>query len=227
MTNQSSIQYITTLLDSPDTLTDGDQSSIALFRQTFPYFVPVRYLAALEVHKKTEFAPEMLSAIKPYLGNWILFCDFLDAGSNARPLPMSKVEEPPVNTTADEEPIVKVVDKKKTEVITEQDAVIPNSFDRNRKHRDQNRRDNRNQRRDNKDRNAVQQNSDNTVPDTGDDDFIDSEVISSNLLSMEAQVLPEPEIVADLTNLPASIASEAKEWVMEQTVQVITPVQDI
>jgi len=83
MTNQSSIKYISTLLASPDTLTEGDQNSIALFRQTFPYFVPTRYFVALENHKKTAYSPAMLSAIVPYMGNWQLFCDFLKAGTSS------------------------------------------------------------------------------------------------------------------------------------------------
>ena len=87
MTNQTSIKYITSLMDNPDSISEGDQSSISLFRQTFPYFVPTRYLVALETHKKTPFSPQMLSAIQPYMGDWILFSDFLKGGnSNAAEL---------------------------------------------------------------------------------------------------------------------------------------------
>ncbi len=83
MNNQTSIKYISALLENPQTITDGDQSSIALFRQTFPYFIPARYLVALESHKKTPYTPQMLTAIQPYLGDWIRFCDFLEAGNGA------------------------------------------------------------------------------------------------------------------------------------------------
>ena len=106
MTNQSSIEYISSLLRSPETITDGDQSSIALFRQTFPYFVPVRYIAALEKHKKTDFSPAMLSGIQPYLGNWLLFCDFLTKGKNSPAEDAWKV-------ATDELQVIKVTDKKK------------------------------------------------------------------------------------------------------------------
>src|SRR5689334_16125492 len=82
MTNQTSIQYISSLLENPGTISDGDQGSISLFRQTYPYFVPMHYFIALESHKKTSYTPEMLSAMQPYMGNWILFCDFLDEGSS-------------------------------------------------------------------------------------------------------------------------------------------------
>jgi len=81
MTNESSIKYLSSLLESPGTITDGDQSSIKVFRQTFPYFVPIRYLEAVENNKAAAFSPQMLSSLHPYLGNWILFCDFLESGN--------------------------------------------------------------------------------------------------------------------------------------------------
>ncbi len=96
MTNQTSINYISALLERPETISEGDQSSVALFRQTFPYFVPVRYLIALEAHKKAEYTPQMLSAIQPYMGDWVLFCDFLEAGRRPpteRPATINKVAD--------------------------------------------------------------------------------------------------------------------------------------
>ena len=81
MVNHSSIKHISSLLNNPGAITAGDQSSIASFRQTFPYFVPVRYLSAVESNKSSPFSDVMLSEIQPYLGDWILFCDFLAAGS--------------------------------------------------------------------------------------------------------------------------------------------------
>ncbi len=68
-------------MDSPGTITEGDQSSIKVFRQTFPYFVPIRYLEAVESNKRAALSPEMLTTMQPYMGNWILFCDFLESGN--------------------------------------------------------------------------------------------------------------------------------------------------
>jgi hypothetical protein len=81
MTKQASIAYISGLMDNPATLSDGDQSSIAGFRQSFPYFVPARYLEALGKHRQAPFSPAMLSASAPYMGDWILFCDFIQSGA--------------------------------------------------------------------------------------------------------------------------------------------------
>lgn len=80
MTKQASIAYISGLMDNPATLSDGDQSSIAGFRQSFPYFVPARYLEALGKHRQAPFSPAMLSVSAPYMGNWVLFCDFMQSG---------------------------------------------------------------------------------------------------------------------------------------------------
>lgn len=109
MNNQTSIKYITALLENPQTITDGDQSSIALFRQTFPYFIPARYLVALESHKKSPYTPKMLTAIQPYLGDWIRFCEFLDAGNKA------------VGELAS---VNKVTDKKKVDIQPEPEALV-------------------------------------------------------------------------------------------------------
>ena len=84
MTNESSIKYLSSLLDSPGSITDGDQSSIKVFRQTFPYFVPIRYLEAVESNKRDAFSPEMLTTLHSYMGNWILFCDFLESGNRVQ-----------------------------------------------------------------------------------------------------------------------------------------------
>ncbi len=83
MTKQASISYISGLMGKPSSLTDADQSSIAGFRQSFPYFVPARYMEALEKHRVKPFGPAMLSAAMPYIGDWVLFCDFITRGNGA------------------------------------------------------------------------------------------------------------------------------------------------
>lgn len=119
MINQTSIKYISGLLDNPHTLTDGDQSSIALFRQTFPYFVPARYLVALDAHKKSAHAQGMYTAIQPFLGDWMLFCDFLEASnkkvdglaevSKVVDKKKAEVHEPPVKPEVKDEPVVTIL----------------------------------------------------------------------------------------------------------------------
>lgn len=81
MTKQASIAYISGLMENPATLSSGDQGSIGSFRQSFPYFVPARYLEALEKHREQPFSPAAMSAVMPYMGNWLMFCDFMEAGT--------------------------------------------------------------------------------------------------------------------------------------------------
>jgi tetratricopeptide (TPR) repeat protein len=77
MNKQASIKYISGLLNDASSLADNDASSIAGLRQSYPYFVPARYLDALVRNRTESFSPALLTAVTPYLGNWILFCDFV------------------------------------------------------------------------------------------------------------------------------------------------------
>lgn len=101
MTKQTSIQQITSLLDKPGALSEADQNSIASFRQSFPYFVPVRYMEALASHKKNAYSPAMLSAVRPYMADWIMFCSFLEAGGGN--ISAAKFEQKAAATTGQKE----------------------------------------------------------------------------------------------------------------------------
>ena len=81
MTDQFSIQYISRLLDSPALITEVDRSSVGPLVQAYPYLVPLRYIEAAEKRTPHAFSPEMLARARPYLGNWIKYCDFADAAS--------------------------------------------------------------------------------------------------------------------------------------------------
>jgi len=85
MTKKTTIKYISELMNAPALLSTGDQNSIGGLRQSFPYFVPVRYLEAAYTHKQAPYSPAMLSAVSPYMGNWLLFSDFLSAAQNPAP----------------------------------------------------------------------------------------------------------------------------------------------
>ena len=85
------------MLDSPGMITEGDQNGIDVFRKTFPYFVPVRYLDAVERNKMSAFSPAMLTSLQPYMGNWMLFCDFLESGNK---VPVQTVKEEAANASS-------------------------------------------------------------------------------------------------------------------------------
>ena len=121
MTNESSIKYLSCLLDSPATINDGDQSSIRVFKQTFPYFVPIRYVEAVESYKRDSLSPEMLTSLYPYMGNWIQFCDFLEAG-NRDPVYVSDQQ----STTSGNEDFFQLIQREvpETEEETERNTII-------------------------------------------------------------------------------------------------------
>lgn len=79
MEKQASIKYLSGLMDTPSSLTEGDQGSVAGYRQAYPYFVPARYLEAAAKHREASFAPAMMSSIMPYAGDWMQLCDFLNS----------------------------------------------------------------------------------------------------------------------------------------------------
>lgn len=112
-------------------ITEGDQSSINVFRQTFPYFIPVRYLDAVERNKEVAFSPVMLTSMHPYMGNWILFCDFLESGKR---VPVQEVREDVATTGSTDffalireeipEPVAAIAEQPAVEYIPEQAPVI-------------------------------------------------------------------------------------------------------
>ena len=100
MTDQFSIQYISRLLDSPAMITEGDRASVASMLRTYPYLVPLRYIEAAEKRTPHAFSTEMLGKVRPYLGNWIKYCDFADAASQ-----VSVVVEQEAGTDMQPEPV--------------------------------------------------------------------------------------------------------------------------
>jgi hypothetical protein len=102
MTKQASIAYLSDLMDHPGRITDADMNGIGGFRQSFPYFVPARYLEAYHKNKSAAFSPALLSAMSSYMGDWMMFCDFLNADAGYAIQQQAPIEE----TTATGEPIV-------------------------------------------------------------------------------------------------------------------------
>jgi tetratricopeptide (TPR) repeat protein len=99
-------------MENPSRIGEADHSSIAGFRQSFPYFVPARYLEAYHKHSASPWAPAMLSGVMPYVGNWVLFCDFLNSDTGNY---FHNKREKKKTAETDERPILKA-----QKVITDQ-----------------------------------------------------------------------------------------------------------
>ncbi len=93
MTNQFSIEYISGLLARPSTISGEDRVSVDAFLHAYPYFVPLRYVAAIEKYRDQPFSPEMLTNIQPYLGNWIRFCDVVTAAGQAPEVSVHPIQD--------------------------------------------------------------------------------------------------------------------------------------
>lgn len=88
MITSSSIQYISQVLSEPQHISEADKESIAALTQTYPYFVPARYMEAANQHKKEPYSGPMMSMMQLYMGNWLLYCQFLQSAMGSdQPIP--------------------------------------------------------------------------------------------------------------------------------------------
>lgn len=112
MITSSSIQYISQVLAEPQNISDTDAESIAALIETYPYFVPARYMDAANKHKKEPYNNPMMSAMQLYMSNWLMYCQFLSTAMNG-----NDVSVPASNTAATTLP---VAEEATAEVVTEQ-----------------------------------------------------------------------------------------------------------
>lgn len=96
MITSSSIQYISQVLTEPQNISDADAESIAALIETYPYFVPARYMDAANKHKKEPYNNPMMSVMQLYMSNWLMYCQFLNTamGADASVPVIPKAEEP-------------------------------------------------------------------------------------------------------------------------------------
>ena len=104
MITSSSIQYISQVLAEPQNISDADAESISALIETYPYFVPARYMDAANKHKKEPYNNPMMSAMQLYMSNWLMYCQFLQTAMNgadvAVPATPQSVETQPEAVTA-------------------------------------------------------------------------------------------------------------------------------
>ncbi|MBN8670524.1 MAG: hypothetical protein J0L80_07540 [Chitinophagales bacterium] len=98
MITSSSIQYISQVLAEPQNISDTDAESIAALIETYPYFVPARYMDAANKHKKEPYNNPMMSVMQLYMSNWLMYCQFLQTAMNgadiAVPAPAAPQQAP-------------------------------------------------------------------------------------------------------------------------------------
>jgi hypothetical protein len=82
MSTTTPIQDITKALHTPGSITDADVEQASLILESYPYFVPARYIDAANMHKVHTFAPATMAAMQLYKGNWLQYYQFLQAANN-------------------------------------------------------------------------------------------------------------------------------------------------
>ncbi len=92
MNNQPSIKCISSVLDRAMPVPAHSDEVMEGILKAYPYFVPARYHGALCSYSRAGYAPAMLAAAQPYMGNWLLFCDFLQGPRIEDTLPAEKPE---------------------------------------------------------------------------------------------------------------------------------------
>lgn len=143
MITSSSISYISQMLEEPQNIHDADAESIRLLTETYPYFVPARYMQAAQQHKLEPYSPEMMSKMQLFSGNWLLYNDYLqdalggedvayeapiaEAPRKAVPVPEIAEDELPEEeeiTIAEPEPIATISEEPIVEDIIEDPIII-------------------------------------------------------------------------------------------------------
>lgn len=87
------------MLSEPQNISQADNDSITALTETYPYFVPARYMDAANKHKQEPFTPPMMAMMQLYMGNWLLYCQFLQAavgGQEVEPKPQEAAKAQPV-----------------------------------------------------------------------------------------------------------------------------------
>jgi hypothetical protein len=77
-TSSLTIRQITQMLESPELIAAADKKSIAQLNEQYPYFTVGRYLQAARRHMSKPFSADMMTGMQLYMGNWLLFHQFLN-----------------------------------------------------------------------------------------------------------------------------------------------------
>lgn len=122
MITSSSISYVSQMLEEPQNITDADAESIRQLTDTYPYFVPARYMQAAYQHKIKPYSTEMMDTMQLFSANMLMYGDFLQTAVGGEDIPY----EPDVAA----EPRMKVVlpepiDDELTEEEAQEETPVP------------------------------------------------------------------------------------------------------
>lgn len=109
------------MLEEPQNINDADAESIRTMTETFPYFVPARYMQAAQQHKNEPFPQEMMSSMQLFSGNWLLYNEYLQEalGGEEVEFDTSTAEEKPKKKDAAVAPEAGIEAEETEDIITE------------------------------------------------------------------------------------------------------------
>ena len=90
MSDQQSIVVIFDVLSNSAPVTPSARKTIENISRTYPYFIPARYVKALDTYRKEGTRANLEGIMAGYTGNWLLFDQFLTA-----PPPLGSAEGVP------------------------------------------------------------------------------------------------------------------------------------
>jgi hypothetical protein len=84
---------ITQWMQQPAKFNDEDRKTAAALLKAHPYFVPARFMEAAEQQKKNPFSPQMMAMMQLYMGNWLLFYNFIQTANSTKSATNAPTEE--------------------------------------------------------------------------------------------------------------------------------------
>jgi len=84
---------ITQWLTQPSKISPKQNKEVKELLKTYPYLMPARFLEAAEHHRRQPFAPAMMNSSLLYMGNWILFHEFIEAAKSGQMVAAAPIVE--------------------------------------------------------------------------------------------------------------------------------------
>lgn len=136
MITSSSIPYISQVLKEPQNISEADAESIADMTQSYPYFAAARYLDAAYRHQQAPYNESLMTDMRLYTGNWLLYSEFLQKAygeeepemtiGKQQPEPQTTTEATTTNDTIEE---VAPVTQQQPTTVTDNDDFQPGNTD--------------------------------------------------------------------------------------------------
>lgn len=129
MITASSIPYISQVLKEPKNISEADADSIADMTQSYPYFAAARYLDAAYRHKQAPYNESLMTDMRLYTGNWLLYAEFLQKAYGDVEPEMTIGKQQPEPQTTKEDTTATDIKEEVTPVAQQQPTTVTDNDD--------------------------------------------------------------------------------------------------